>query len=68
MDIRMPGMDGFTACRLLKAHVDTKDIPLIFLTAANDTTDRLTGLRLGAVDYIVKPACEEEGERPVNPS
>lgn len=60
MDIRMPGMDGFTACRLLKAHVDTKDIPLIFLTAANDSTDRLTGLRLGAVDYIVKPACEEE--------
>ena len=60
MDIRMPGMDGFTACRLLKAHADTKGIPLIFLTAANDSTDRLTGLRLGAVDYVVKPACEEE--------
>ena len=60
MDIRMPEMDGLTACRVLKAHEDTRDIPLIFLTAANETPDRLTGLRLGAVDYIVKPACEEE--------
>lgn len=60
MDIRMPVMDGVTACRLLKAHDDTKYIPIIFLTAANDRVDRLGGLRLGAVDYIVKPACEEE--------
>lgn len=60
LDIRMPEMDGFTACRLLKAHPDTSGIPVIFLTAANETEDRLTGLRLGAVDYIVKPANEEE--------
>jgi YesN/AraC family two-component response regulator len=60
MDIRMPEMDGLTACRVLKAHEDTRDIPLIFLTAANETPDRLLGLRLGAVDYIVKPASEEE--------
>lgn len=60
MDVRMPVMDGFTSCRLLKAHRDTKDIPIIFLTAANEMVDRLEGLRLGGCDYIVKPANEEE--------
>lgn len=60
LDVRMPGIDGFAACRLLKAHRDTRHIPIIFLTAANDLDDRLEGLRVGAVDYIVKPAHEEE--------
>lgn len=60
MDIRMPEMDGLHACRILKAHPDTFNIPVIFLTAANDSTDRLAGLKIGAVDYIVKPVCEEE--------
>lgn len=60
LDIRMPGMDGLAVCRILKAHSDTRDIPVIFLTAANELTDRLEGLRCGAIDYIVKPANEEE--------
>lgn len=60
MDIRMPEIDGLNACRILKAHPDTADIPVIFLTAANDSSDRIAGLKLGAVDYIVKPVCEEE--------
>lgn len=60
MDVRMPIMDGFVACRLLKAHEDTRHIPVIFLTAANDQHDRLEGLRAGAIDYIVKPAHAEE--------
>lgn len=60
MDVRMPAMDGFVACRLLKAHDETRKIPVIFLTAANDLHDRLEGLRAGAVDYIVKPAHPEE--------
>ncbi len=60
MDVRMPVMDGFVACRLLKAHDETRKIPVIFLTAANDLHDRLEGLRAGAVDYIVKPAHAEE--------
>jgi DNA-binding response OmpR family regulator len=60
MDVRMPMMDGFAACRVLKAHPDTRDIPLIFLTAANEVEDRVEGLKLGGVDYIVKPADEEE--------
>lgn len=60
MDVRMPMMNGFAACRILKAHADTRDIPVIFLTAANELCDRLEGLSLGAVDYIVKPASEAE--------
>ena len=60
MDVRMPMMDGFAACRVLKAHPDTRNIPLIFLTAANEVEDRVEGLKLGGVDYIVKPADEEE--------
>lgn len=60
MDVRMPLMDGFAACRLLKAHKDTEHIPVVFLTAATDLDDRLGGLRAGAIDYIVKPANEEE--------
>lgn len=60
LDVRMPVMDGFATCRLLKAHADTWDIPVIFLTAANELEDRIEGLRIGAVDYIVKPTDVEE--------
>lgn len=60
LDVRMPMMDGFATCRVLKAHADTREMPVIFLTAANEIEDRLEGLRIGAVDYIVKPAEVEE--------
>lgn len=60
LDVRMPKMDGFATCRRLKAEPVTAQIPLIFLTAAEDKEDRLTGLGLGAVDYIVKPFASEE--------
>ena len=60
MDVSMPGMDGFAACRLLKAHPRTQFVPIIFLTASNDPEQRLHGLMLGAVDYIVKPFQETE--------
>ena len=55
LDIRMPGLDGFEVCRQLKANPATASIPIIFLSALDDTEARLQGLRLGAVDYIVKP-------------
>lgn len=55
MDVRMPGMDGIATCRLLKAHPAVRSIPVIFLTAANDLTERLEGFAAGAVDYIGKP-------------
>jgi DNA-binding response OmpR family regulator len=60
LDVRMPGMDGFATLRRLKADVRTSAIPVIFLTSAEDKVDRLTGLSLGAVDYIIKPFVSEE--------
>lgn len=55
LDVRMGGTDGFAACRLLKADPATAQIPVIFLTASSAVEERLTGLREGAVDYILKP-------------
>ncbi|MDT8990719.1 two-component system response regulator [Curvibacter sp. APW13] len=55
LDIMMPEMDGYEVCRQLKASPDTRDIPVIFLTAKSETSDEQTGLELGAVDYITKP-------------
>jgi DNA-binding response OmpR family regulator len=60
MDVNMPGMDGFAACRQLKAQQRTQLIPVIFLTAANDLDQRLLGLTVGGVDYISKPFSEQE--------
>jgi signal transduction histidine kinase len=55
LDIMMPEMDGFEACRHLKKDPETKDIPVIFLTAKTDTIDIVKGFKLGAEDYITKP-------------
>ncbi|MDF3833742.1 helix-turn-helix domain-containing protein [Cupriavidus basilensis] len=55
LDVRLPGLDGFSVCRLLKAHPRTKEIPVIFLTDASSIEERLHGLRNGGVDYILKP-------------
>ncbi len=60
LDVNMPRTDGFAACRLLKADPATADIPVIFLTACSELSERLQGLRLGAVDYIGKPFASEE--------
>src|SRR5262245_7339626 len=51
----MPEMDGFEACRRLKASAATSDIPVIFLTARAETADIVKGFELGAVDYVPKP-------------
>ena len=55
LDIMMPEMDGFETCRKLKVNPDTKDIPIIFLTALNDTENIIKGFDEGAVDYVSKP-------------
>ena len=55
LDVRMPDMDGYEACRQLKAMAETTDIPIIFLTARVETEDEFKGLELGAIDYIAKP-------------
>lgn len=60
LDVLMPGIDGFETCRRLKLDERTKDIPVIFLTALNETVDKVKGLQLGAVDYLTKPLQEEE--------
>ena len=61
LDIMMPpGIDGFETCRRLKANENSRDIPVIFMTALADTLDKIKGLELGAVDYITKPFQQEE--------
>ena len=55
LDIMMPEMDGFEACRHLKKAPETKDIPVMFLTAKTDTIEIVKGFKLGAEDYITKP-------------
>ena len=55
LDVRMPGIDGFETCRRLKADKETRDIPIIFMTALTEAGDEVRGLELGAVDYITKP-------------
>jgi DNA-binding response OmpR family regulator len=55
LDVMMPDMDGFEVCRILKENEITKDIPVIFLTAKNETEDIVKGFEAGGIDYIVKP-------------
>ncbi|MDR2503404.1 MAG: two-component system response regulator [Deltaproteobacteria bacterium] len=55
LDIMMPGMDGYSVCKELKANPATKDVPVIFLTAKAQEDDETHGFELGAVDYITKP-------------
>ena len=60
LDVMMPVIDGFETCRQLKSQQTTCEIPIIFMTALNDTTDKVKGLALGSVDYITKPFQQEE--------
>jgi diguanylate cyclase (GGDEF)-like protein len=55
LDVMMPDMDGYEVCRRLKEDPATQKVPVIFVTARNDTVDEELGLKLGAVDYIAKP-------------
>jgi CheY-like chemotaxis protein len=55
MDVRMPRMTGYDACRTLKQHEATKEIPVIFLSAKGQDQEIQTGLGAGASDYILKP-------------
>ncbi|WP_373070674.1 two-component system response regulator [Sulfurimonas sp.] len=55
LDINMPEIDGYEVCRQMKKSERTKEIPVIFVTAADDERDEVMGFSLGAVDYITKP-------------
>ncbi|MDM8549412.1 response regulator [Desulfobacterales bacterium HSG2] len=60
LDIIMPGIDGYETCRQLKEDKNTKDIPVIFITALVETYDKVRGFKVGAVDFITKPFQHEE--------
>ncbi|MCU7959855.1 MAG: two-component system response regulator [gamma proteobacterium symbiont of Bathyaustriella thionipta] len=60
LDIMMPGLDGFEVIDELSRHKETHDIPVIFLSALDDTESKVKGLEKGAVDYISKPFQPEE--------
>lgn len=60
LDVQMPGLNGFEVCQRLKTDAATANIPIIFMTALSDTSSKIKGLSLGAVDYITKPFEQEE--------
>ena len=60
LDIMMPEMDGYEVCQHLKAAENTRDIPIIFISALNDAADQLKAFSVGGVDYITKPFRIEE--------
>ena len=57
LDVMMPDMDGYEVCRRLKQNPATSGIPVIFISAENEENDELSGLIIGAVDFIAKPIC-----------
>jgi two-component system sensor histidine kinase/response regulator len=62
LDITMPGMSGLEVCERLKADEAWRDIPVLFLSALNETADKVRGFQAGGVDYVTKPFQLEEVE------
>ncbi|MEK7442119.1 MAG: response regulator [Chloroflexota bacterium] len=60
MDVRMPKMTGYEACRHIKADDTLKNIPVVFLSAKGQETEIQTGLEVGATDYILKPFAPDQ--------
>ncbi len=60
MDVSMPDIDGIVFCSMLKKNVNTRDIPVIFISVLSSAEDKIKGFRAGAVDYISKPFEVEE--------
>ena len=60
MDVRMPRMTGYEACRLMKADPLLKDIPVVFLSAKGQDSEIQTGLDLGAEEYLLKPFAPDQ--------
>ncbi len=60
LDVMMPVMDGFTVCRILKDHEETRLIPVVIMTALDAMADRVKGIKAGADDFLTKPVHEEE--------
>ncbi len=60
LDIQMPGLNGYEVCRRLKEQEHSRDIPVIFISALDDASDKVEAFRVGGVDYISKPFQIEE--------
>ncbi len=60
LDVMMPGIDGFETCRRLKARANTRDVPVLFMTALSEIADKVKAFGAGGVDYITKPIEHEE--------
>ncbi|WP_088889911.1 GGDEF domain-containing response regulator [Leptolyngbya ohadii] len=60
LDVRMPEMDGYEVCERIKANPNTCDVPIIFLSASNDTDDKIQAFEVGGADYVTKPFQAEE--------
>lgn len=60
MDVRMPRMTGYEACQRIKADENTAQIPVVFLSAKGQESEVETGLRVGAVEYILKPFAPDQ--------
>jgi CheY-like chemotaxis protein len=60
MDVRMPRMTGYEACRLMKADPILKDIPVVFLSAKGQDSEIQTGMDAGAEDYMLKPFAPDQ--------
>ena len=66
LDVRMPKMTGYEACKMLKSTEGTKHIPIVFLSAKGQETEVNTGLELGAEEYFLKPFAPDELSARVN--
>ena len=60
MDVRMPRMTGYEACRQIKANAKTSHIPVVFLSAKGQEAEVQTGMEAGALEYIIKPFAPDQ--------
>src|SRR5258708_6824135 len=60
MDVRMPRMTGYEACKVMKATPDLKDIPVVFLSAKGQESERQQGMEAGAEEYLLKPFAPDQ--------
>ncbi len=60
MDVRMPKMTGYDACRIMKATPDLRDVPVVFLSAKGQESEIQSGLDAGAEEYLLKPFSPDE--------
>ena len=60
MDVRMPRMTGYDACRVMKANPNLKDVPVVFLSAKGQESEIATGLEAGAEEYLLKPFAPDQ--------